>query len=196
MNTTLEYYNENAEQYVKESFAITARDNQDMFLSFVKRGGHILDLGCGSGRDTAFFLIKGFTVQPTDGSESICKLASEYLKMPVKVLEFNELDDEDEYDGIYASASIMHLEHDALAELYPKIISALKPNGILYASFEYGEEDGYKDMCYYTRMTEDKYTEFLRQFPQLKMVMQNTFHQKSKDQDLVMYQSIVRKVSD
>jgi hypothetical protein len=90
----------------------------------------------------------------------------------------------------------MHLEHYALAELYPKIIRALKPNGILYASFEYGEEDGYKDMCYYTRMTEDKYTEFLRQFPQLKMVMQNTFHQKSGDSDLVWYQSIIRKAGE
>ena len=60
MNTTLEYYDENAEKYVKESFALTARDNQDMFLSFVKRSGHILDFGCGSGRDTAFFLMKGF----------------------------------------------------------------------------------------------------------------------------------------
>lgn len=196
MNTTLEYYDENAEKYVKESFALTARDNQDMFLSFVKRGGHILDFGCGSGRDTAFFLMKGFTVVPTDGSESICKLASEYLKMPVKVLEFNELDEEDEYDAIYASASIMHLEHDELMELYPKIIKALKKDGILYASFEYGEEDGYVDMCYYTRMTEKKYTDFIAQFPQLKMVMQNTFHQKSGGSDLVWYQSIVRKTGE
>ncbi len=196
MNTTLEYYDENAEKYVKESFALTARDNQDMFLSFVKRGGHILDFGCGSGRDTAFFLMKGFTVQPTDGCESICKLASEYLKMPVKVLEFNELDEEDEYDAVYASASIMHLEHDKLMELYPKIIRALKKDGILYASFEYGEEDGYVDMCYYTRMTEKKYTDFVEQFPQLKMVMQNTFHQKSGGTDLVWYQSIVRKTGE
>ena len=196
MNTTLEYYDENAEKYVKESFALTARDNQDMFLSFVKRGGHILDFGCGSGRDTAFFLMKGFTVQPTDGCESICKLASEYLKMPVKVLEFNELDEEDEYDAVYASASIMHLEHDKLMELYPKIIRALKKDGILYASFEYGEEDGYVDMCYYTRMTEKKYTDFVEQFPQLKRVMQNTFHQKSGSTDLVWYQSIVRKTGE
>ena len=196
MNTTLEYYDENAEKYVKESFALTARDNQDMFLSFVKRGGHILDFGCGSGRDTAFFLMKGFTVQPTDGCESICKLASEYLKMPVKVLEFNELDEEDEYDAVYASASIMHLEHDKLMELYPKSIRALKKDGILYASFEYGEEDGYVDMCYYTRMTEKKYTDFVEQFPQLKMVMQNTFHQKSGGTDLVWYQSIVRKTGE
>ena len=196
MNTTLEYYDENAEKYVKESFALTARDNQDMFLSFVKRGGHILDFGCGSGRDTAFFLMKGFTVVPTDGCESICKLASEYLKMPVKVLEFNELDEEDEYDAVYASASIMHLEHDKLMELYPKIIRALKKDGILYASFKYGEDDGYVDMCYYTRMTEKKYTDFIAQFPQLKMVMQNTFHQKSGDTDLVWYQSIIQKAGE
>jgi cyclopropane fatty-acyl-phospholipid synthase-like methyltransferase len=106
-------------------------------------GLHILDFGCGSGRDSRYFMDKGFLVTPTDGSAGMTILASEYLGIPVKVMEFNELEDEDMYDGIFASASIMHIEYEKLEELFPKMIRALKDGGIIFVSFKYGSEDGY-----------------------------------------------------
>lgn len=168
MNTTIDYFNEKAEKQFHDAFTITARDNQDRFLSYLEPGSLILDFGCGSGRDSAYFMEKGYRVVPSDGSEGMCRLASEYLKMPVKCMEFNELDEENAYDGIFASASVMHLEYEKLLEVFPKMIRALKDNGILYVSFKYGTQDGYLGKRYYTYMTEERFADMISLFPQLK----------------------------
>ena len=112
MNTTIDYFNERAEHFFHDAFTISERTNQDRFLSYLAPGAHILDFGCGAGRDTAYFRQKGFEVTPTDGSGEMCRLAAQYLHTPVRTLEFNELADVDCYDGIFASASIMHIEYD------------------------------------------------------------------------------------
>ena len=167
MNKTIEYFNEHAEKQFREAFAIKDHAMQDLFLSKVKPGGHILDFGCGSGRDTEYFRSKGFTVEAADGSEEFCRLASEYLKQEVRCMEFSELCAEDAYDGIFASASVMHLEYEKLLEVFPKMIRALKDNGILYVSFKYGTQDGYLGKRYYTYMTEERFADMISLFPQL-----------------------------
>ncbi len=175
MNTTIEYFDQNAERCFADAFTITERTNQDHFLSYVRPGGSILDFGCGSGRDAAYFLERGFEVTATDGSRGMCRLASEFLGMPVRVLEFNELDEEDRYDGIYASASIMHLEYERLLEVFPKMARALHEGGILYVSFKYGDDDSYLGKRYYTKMTEDRFARMVRGFPQFEVVEQGIF---------------------
>lgn len=175
MNTTIEYFNEKAEKCFQDAFTITERTNQDTFLSFLKEGDRILDFGCGSGRDTAYFREKGFLVDPTDGSSEMCRLASEYLGTQVTCMEFNELDADAVYDGIYASASIMHLEYDRLLEVFPKMIRAMKPGAILYANFKYGDQDGYLGKRYYTYMTEERFAAMLEGFPELETVRTGIF---------------------
>ena len=174
-NTTIEYFNEKAQKCFDDAFTITERSNQDHFLSLLKPGASILDFGCGSGRDTAYFREKGFDVTPTDGSEGMCRLASEYLHSPVRLLEFNELDDVNLYDGIYASASIMHLEYEKVLEVFPKMIRALKDNGIIYVSFKYGEEDGFLGKRYYCYMNEERFAKMMSQFDELEIVEQGIF---------------------
>ena len=174
-NTTIEYFNEKAQKCFDDAFTITERSNQDHFLSFLKPGASILDFGCGSGRDTAYFREKGFEVTPADGSKGMCALASEYLKTPVRLLEFNELDDVNLYDGIYASASIMHLEYDKVLEVFPKMIRALKENGMIYVSFKYGEEDGFLGKRYYCYMNEERFGRMMAQFDELEIIEQGIF---------------------
>ena len=89
--------------------------------------------------------------------------------MPVRRMEFHELDEKDEYDGIYANASLMHLHIDELAEVMPAVISAMKPGGILYISFKYGSTDMYLGKRYYTVMTEDRFRSFIAQFSQAEV---------------------------
>lgn len=175
VNTTIEYFDQNAERCFADAFTITARTNQDHFLSYVRPAGSILDFGCGSGRDTAYFMERGFEVTATDGSREMCRLASEFLGMPVRVLEFNELDEVDRYDGIFASASVMHLEYDRLLEVFPKMARALHEGGIIYVSFKYGDDDGYLGKRYYTKMTEERFAQMLDDFPQLEVVEQGIF---------------------
>ena len=182
INTTIEYFNEKAEKCFKDAFTITEHTNQDHFLGYLKPGARILDFGCGSGRDTAYFREKGLTVDAADGSSEMCRLASEYLQTPVACMEFNELDAEDLYDGIWASASIMHLEYEKLKEVFPKMIRALKKNGILYVNFKYGDKDGFLGKRYYTYMTEERFQDLLKDFPQLTAVETGTFGNEHPDQ--------------
>lgn len=175
MNTTIEYFDENAERCFADAFTITARDNQDHFLTYVRTGGTILDLGCGSGRDTAYFRERGYVVTPVDGSRGMCRLASEYLGTPVRVMEFGELDDVDCYDGVYASASLMHIEYDRLLEVLPKVVRALHAGGILFMDFKYGETDGYLGKRYYTNMTEERFAQMIATCPELEVAEQGTF---------------------
>ena len=71
MNSTLKYYNQNANQFVQETFAVDFKQTQDRFLINLPAGAYILDFGCGSGRDTKYFLEKGFQVDAIDGSEEL-----------------------------------------------------------------------------------------------------------------------------
>jgi len=174
-NTTIDYFNEKAQKCFDDAFTITERTNQDHFLSFLNSGASILDLGCGSGRDSRYFMDKGFDVTSADGSEGMCRLASQYLGTEVKLMEFNELDDVNQYDAIYASASIMHLEYEKLTELFPKMIRALKDGGIIFVSFKYGSEDGYLGKRYYTYMNEERFAQMMKQFDELKVIEQGIF---------------------
>lgn len=177
MNTTIEYFDENAERCFADAFTIEERSNQDRFLAQLPAGAAILDFGCGSGRDTAYFLERGFDVTPTDGSARLAALASDYLGAPVRVQEFNELEDEALYDGVFASASIMHLEYERLVQVMPKLVRALKPGGVLYVSFKYGDEsmDGYLGKRYYTYMNEERFAELLATVPELEVMQVGTF---------------------
>lgn len=183
MNTTISYFDEKAEHCFADAFTITERSNQDRFMALVRPGGHILDFGCGSGRDTAYFREHGFEVTPVDGSKNMCRLAAEYLHTPVRTLEFNELCDIACYDGVFASASIMHLAYDKLLEVFPKMSRALREDGILYTSFKYGDKDGYLGKRYYTYMTEQRFTHMVAPFPELELVEMGIFGNEHPGQE-------------
>lgn len=167
MNTkTIEYYNENVDKFVNDTQNVVFCATQDLFLSYLNEGDSILDFGCGSGRDTKYFLSKGYKVDATDGSMEICKVASDYTGINVKCLLFNELDEIDKYDGIWACASILHLDRDDLIDVFHRIARALKDNGILYTSFKYSEFEGVRNGRYFTDFTLESFNEFQTNIPE------------------------------
>ena len=162
---TIEYYNENVDKFVNDTQDVVFCATQDLFLSYLNEGYSILDFGCGSGRDTKYFLSKGYKVDATDGSEEICKVASDYIGINVKCLLFNKLDEIDKYDGIWACASILHLDRDDLIDVFHRIARALKDNGILYTSFKYSEFEGMRNGRYFTDFTIESFNEFQTNIP-------------------------------
>ena len=163
---TIEYYNENVSKFVNDTQDVVFCATQDLFLSYLNEGDSILDFGCGSGRDTKYFLSKGYKVDAMDGSMEICKVASDYTGINVKCLLFNELDEIDKYDGIWACASILHLDRDDLIDVFHRIARALKDNGILYTSFKYSEFEGMRNGRYFTDFTIESFNEFQTNIPE------------------------------
>lgn len=174
IKTTIEYYNNNAEQFADTTKGVGFANIQMRFLSKLPHGGGILDFGCGSGRDTRYFLNQGYRVVAIDGSERLCKLASEYTGISVKNMLFQELADVEIYDGVWACSSILHLPYDDLKEVMKKIATALKEQGIFYTSFKYGTFEGQRNGRYFTDMSEEKFADLVKVIPVFEMEEQWT----------------------
>lgn len=165
MKTTLDYYDANAEAFAADTQTADMHLTQDRFLALLDKGSYILDFGCGSGRDIRSFMERGYRVAGTDGSEELCRLASAYTGIKVRHLLFQELADVDTYDGIWACSSILHLSSKELPAVLRSMHTALKANGIVYASFKYGDFEGERNGRYFTDFTETSFETMLEAVP-------------------------------
>lgn len=159
---TINYYNTNAYSFASSTIFVDFKQTQDKFLHFLPPTASILDFGCGSGRDTKYFLDAGMQVDAIDGSEELCKLASKYTGIPVKQMLFEELDMKAQYDGIWACSSILHLPKEELKDVLKKMLAALKEHGIIYTSFKYGTFEGERNGRFFTDFTEETFQKFVK----------------------------------
>lgn len=167
MDKTLSYYNENAKDFAVQTQTLDFSDTAERFLALLPSDSHILDFGCGAGRDTKYFLDHGFRVTAVDGSKELCVSASAYTGIQVKQMLFQDLSEFEKYEGIWACASVLHLEMTDLKIVFVKMLRALKLNGILYVSFKYGTFEGYRNGRWFIDFTEEKFEGFRQQFPQI-----------------------------
>lgn len=166
---TIDYYNQNAARFAAETVQVDFESTQKRFTDKLPAGATILDFGCGSGRDTKYFLSQGYQVDAVDGSAELCRLAGEYTGVNVKNMLFHELAEVERYDGIWACSSILHLPPEELADVMRKMVIALKHNGIIYTSFKYGTFAGERNGRYFTDMTEETFGDFLKQVHNVKV---------------------------
>ena len=169
-NKTLAYYNRNAQLFTNDTLEVEFSGIQDSFLAQLKPGAFILDFGCGSGRDSRYFLQKGYQVEACDGSEEMVKAASQNAGIPVKKMLFSELDETDRYDGIFACASILHVPSKELPDIIARMKKAVKTGGILYISFKYGTFEGIRNGRYFTDRTEESLQEILDEVGGLEII--------------------------
>ena len=167
---TLNYYNKNADLFKNDTVNVKFEENQNILLKYLKIGDSILDLGCGAGRDAKIFIDKGYTVTAIDGSEELCKIASYYIGQNIICKKFNDLDYKNKFEGIWACASLLHIEYSRLEEVFKKIVDAMKVKGHFYASFKYGKFEGYRSERYFTDFTEDKFNEFIKKLSNIKVL--------------------------
>lgn len=169
LNKTINYYDTNAKEFVEGTLNVDFKATQDKFINKLPAKGYILDFGCGSGRDTKYFLAKDFNVDAIDGSIELCKIASEYTNIKVRHMYFNELSIVNKYDGIWACSSILHLSLDDLVDVFKRMSKALKDEGIIYTSFKYGDFSGERNGRYFTDMTEDSFAKLIANVDNLKV---------------------------
>ena len=167
MNITINYYNQNAENFIANTQNADMHPTQERFLRLLDANTSILDFGCGSGRDTKYFLEKGYQVAATDGSAELCRLASSFTGIKVKEMLFQKLDEIGVYDGIWACSSILHLPKQELLPVIQKMCDALKDNGVIYTSFKYSNFEGERNGRYFTDFMEDTFGEFIKVIPEL-----------------------------
>lgn len=169
IDKTLKYYNENAQSFASGTVSVKFTEVQDKFLEKLNPDAYIPDFGCGAGRDTKYFLSRGYQIDAIDGSEQLCRIASKYTGIKVRQMLFQELDEKEKYDGIWACASILHLPKKQLREVLKNMYAALKSKGWIYTSFKYGEFEGERNGRYFTDFTTDTFKDFIHDMHGLKI---------------------------
>lgn len=167
---TIDYYQQHADSFVANTVDVDMTPLYRPFLSLLKERAAILDAGCGSGRDARAFDSLGYRVTAFDASPAIVSLAAKHCELPVQCLRFQNVTWQCEFHGIWASASLLHIPRAELPDVMKRLRNALKPNGILYASFKYGRgEREHKGRCF-TDMDEQDLAALLGQVTGLEEV--------------------------
>lgn len=167
MVNTLDYYNRNAAVFTESTREADMHQVQDKFLALLNDGDKILDFGCGCGRDTKYFLEKGYEVVAADGAAELVRLARAYTGIEVKQMLFQDLSETCIYDGVWACSSILHLPKRELLPVIEKICNAVKMSGVVYMSFKYGDFEGERSGRYFTDFTEETFQDFIKAVPGL-----------------------------
>lgn len=196
MDKTLTWYEENGQEYADYSCQEDMKYEHKRFTENVPAGSLVLDIGCGSGRDTRFFIENGYSVEAADGSAEMCRIASEYTGIQVRNINFNELNEKDRYNGIWASKCLLHLPFEELKKIFDKLMDAMKIQGFLYMSFKYGTFEGYRDDRYFLDMDIEKSAELiLPRKDALLMECWKSHAPKRDGTDQLWLNLIVRKIN-
>lgn len=169
---TLKFYNEHVQDFTMDTIDAKMNNIQENFIKYLSYGSHILDLGCGSGRDSLLFKQRGYKVTALDGSKELCKTASKLIGQEVICKTFNQIDYKSEFDGIWACASLLHVPSLELENVMGKAIQALKPKGIFYVSFKNGSYEGYRQGRYYTDLTNETFGDLIAKFKDINIADQ------------------------
>lgn len=167
---TLDYYNQKAKDFTQDTQSVDFSCIQSEFMKYLPKKGKILDLGCGSGRDSKVFIDAGYNVISVDGAIELCKIASDFLGQPVICSTFQEYKPTENFDGIWACASLLHLQKNDILFIIAKLANYLNKGGCFYVSFKYGDFSGMNGGRYFQNMTEDLFNELIKQVSSLKII--------------------------
>lgn len=149
----IKFYDENADNFFDDTAHIDMSDLHGKFCLLLPDKGKLLDLGCGSGRDVKAFIERGYDVIGLDGSFKLVQRAREFTKAEIIHDDFENLSFKNQFDGIWACASLLHVERKKIPQVLNLIKKALKKDGVLYMSFKEGNGDRAKNKRTFTDMT-------------------------------------------
>ena len=162
---SIDYYQQQAELFYHSTVSVDMASLYQRFLPYVPVGGHIVDAGCGSGRDSLYFVNLGFTVSAFDASSALVELAQQHTGLPVSLCRFEAFTAPEPVDAIWACASLLHVPRAELTAVMTHLSAQLKINGVFYCSFKYGQDDISRDGRHFTNLDEAGLSELISELP-------------------------------
>ncbi|MDB5099392.1 MAG: Methyltransferase type 11 [Cyanobacteria bacterium RYN_339] len=159
------YYDRNARAFYDTTVDVALDHLYAPFLALLPPGAKILDAGCGSGRDALRFKQQGHVVTLVEPSLALAELAAELVGQEVLALRFQDLSFDQEFDGAWASASLLHVPRSEIDDVLARLWRALRPGGILYASFKHGEGERFRNGRFFNSYTEASFAELIARHP-------------------------------
>ncbi|MCL1111333.1 class I SAM-dependent methyltransferase [Shewanella schlegeliana] len=161
-NTTISFYNDNADSFINNTLNVDMTSLYQRFLPLLPLNAHILDAGCGSGRDSKYFIDNGYQVTAIDASKALAAAASNLIGQPVTTCLFQEFNSSQPLDAIWACASLLHVPSAELPSVFANLSKQLTHKGHFYCSFKYGTNDVERDGRYFTNADENRVQLFIK----------------------------------
>lgn len=164
-----QYYQTHAQSFFDSTYHVDMSSLHALFYRYLPVGARVLDAGCGSGRDSKTFAEKGYQVEAFDASPTLAKLASKHAGISVQTLRFEEFVSEPHYDGIWCCASLLHLPYSQLSDTLRRLSNACKPQGIIYISFKYGDQERQAGEIHFTDLNEVRLKTLIHSVSELRL---------------------------
>ncbi|HEY1843592.1 MAG TPA: class I SAM-dependent methyltransferase [Buttiauxella sp.] len=190
---TNDYYQHNAQTFFDGTVNV---DMASLYESFTRRlapGAQVLDAGCGSGRDAKAFREMGYQVDAFDASSEMVALARQHSGLPIKQMTFADVSARQKYDGIWCCASLLHVPALELPNVMQKLAEALRPGGVWYLSFKYGDAEREKDGRRFTDLDEDSLGALLEYLSGIEITELWTTRDKRPGRDEIWLNAVLRK---
>jgi len=170
INSTIDYYNKNAHEFYRNTVNVDMSEHYRRFEKYFLPESRILDAGCGSGRDSLYFLRKGYKVEAFDASEEMAKLSSKLTGLSVQHAKFEDVELDDMVNGIWASASLLHVDRGSIIDILQRLTAMLSEDGVLFMSFKYGDKVYEKDHRLFNGYNESSFSEMVSSIPALTIL--------------------------
>lgn len=165
----MDFYSENAADFFQRTRDLDLSVLYAQFQPYLPEGGRILDAGCGSGRDSRYFLNQGYVVHAIDAAPVLAEQAGDFIGQAVEVVEFDSFQAAVALDGIWACASLLHTPEAQLPKTVSHLASFLKPGGVFYMSFKYGDGERVRGSRMFTDMDEAGLERLVAGLPGLRL---------------------------
>ena len=191
---TNDYYQHHAKVFFDGTVSVDMASLYESFTHHLAPGARVLDAGCGSGRDAKAFHEMGYQVEAFDASSAMVLLAQQHTGLPVRQMSFMDINVQQRYDGIWCCASLLHVPASDLHEVMRKLTHALKPGGVCYVSFKYGDGEREKDGRRFTDMNERSFAALLKNNSAIEAVEQWLTQDKRPDRNETWLNAVLRRV--
>lgn len=159
----MKYYEEHSKEYIESTKDCDMSDLYAFFLKHLKKKeGKILDIGFGSGRDLLYFKSLGYDIYGIDPTKSFCDYASKLGLTNIECISAQDMNYDNEFIGIWACASLLHIRKEELSGVFLKCKKALREDGVMYCSFKYGEYEGIMKERYFLYLNEESIKEYIK----------------------------------
>ena len=159
-NMNKEYYTKHLNDFINDTTNTDMSTIYKLFEKYLTKQAKILDIGFGSARDMLYFN-QNYDVYGIDIVDGFIENAKSKNLKNVTKLSVLDMNYYNEFNAIWACASLLHINEKDLNEAFKKCSNALLPNGIMYCSFKYGNFQGERKGRYYIDLTEESIKKYL-----------------------------------
>lgn len=167
---SVDYYNKYANLYFDSTVNLDLSEILNSFLEYLEPGDTVLDLGCGSGRDSKIMLEKELEVTLLDASEELCALADIYTGIEPLCMDYQDIDFHEVFQGIWACSSLLHARKDEMPGILNRILKALKPGGVFYMSVKKGDFEGFRHERYFADYSMEEMRQIFYKIPGFEVI--------------------------